>query len=45
MADLEYKVVIGLEIMSPVFTEEKLLWIARMYEMKTDWNDNKPPVG
>ena len=35
---------IGLQIMSPVFTEEKLLRIARMFELKTDWHDRKPPV-
>jgi aspartyl-tRNA(Asn)/glutamyl-tRNA(Gln) amidotransferase subunit A len=35
---------IGLQIMSPAFTEEKLLRIARMYEMKTDWHTRKPAV-
>ena len=33
---------IGLQIMSPVFTEEKLLRIARMYERQTDWDKKKP---
>jgi aspartyl-tRNA(Asn)/glutamyl-tRNA(Gln) amidotransferase subunit A len=35
---------IGLQIMSPAFTEDKLLRIARMYEMQTDWHTRKPAV-
>jgi aspartyl-tRNA(Asn)/glutamyl-tRNA(Gln) amidotransferase subunit A len=33
---------IGLQILSPTFTEDKLLRIARMYELKTDWHKIKP---
>ncbi len=33
---------IGLQILSPTFTEEKLLRIARMYELKTDWHKRRP---
>ncbi len=35
---------IGLQILSPAFTENKLLRIARMYEMQTDWHTKKPTV-
>jgi aspartyl-tRNA(Asn)/glutamyl-tRNA(Gln) amidotransferase subunit A len=35
---------IGLQILSPAFTEDKLLRIARMYEMQTDWHTRKPIV-
>ncbi len=35
---------IGLQIMTPAFTEEKLLRIARMFEAATDWHAKKPPV-
>jgi len=35
---------IGLQIMSPPFTEDKLLRISRMYEMQTDWHTRKPAV-
>ena len=35
---------IGLQILSPAFTEDKLLRIARMYEMQTDWHTRKPAV-
>lgn len=33
---------IGLQILAPAFSEEKLLRIARMYEKQTDWNKKKP---
>jgi len=33
---------IGLQILTPVFSEDKLLRIARMFEKKTDWNKKKP---
>ena len=32
---------IGMQIMTPNFTEDKLLRIARMFEAKTDFNDRK----
>jgi len=35
---------IGLQILSPAFTEDKLLRIARMYEMQTDWHTRKPSL-
>jgi len=35
---------IGLQILSPAFTEDKLLRIARMFEKRTDWHTRKPPV-
>jgi aspartyl-tRNA(Asn)/glutamyl-tRNA(Gln) amidotransferase subunit A len=35
---------IGLQILSPVFTEDRLLRIARMYEAKTDWYEKKPEI-
>jgi aspartyl-tRNA(Asn)/glutamyl-tRNA(Gln) amidotransferase subunit A len=35
---------IGLQIMSPAFTEDKLLRISRMYEMQTDWHTREPAV-
>ena len=35
---------IGLQILSPAFTEDKLLRIARMFEAKTDWHTKKPTV-
>jgi aspartyl-tRNA(Asn)/glutamyl-tRNA(Gln) amidotransferase subunit A len=35
---------IGLQILSPAFSEEKLLRIARMYEMQTDWHQKKPAM-
>ena len=35
---------IGLQILSPPFTEDKLLRIARMYEMQTEWHTRKPTV-
>ena len=35
---------IGLQIMTPAFTEEKLLRIARMFEKQTDWHMRKPGI-
>jgi aspartyl-tRNA(Asn)/glutamyl-tRNA(Gln) amidotransferase subunit A len=35
---------IGLQILSPAFTEDKLLRIARMFESKTDYHTKKPDV-
>ncbi len=35
---------IGLQILSPAFTEDKLLRIARMYEARTDWQKKKPAI-
>jgi aspartyl-tRNA(Asn)/glutamyl-tRNA(Gln) amidotransferase subunit A len=35
---------IGLQILSPAFTEDKLLRIAGMFEAKTDWHTKKPTV-
>ena len=33
---------IGLQILTPAFSEAKLLRIARMYEARTDWHTKKP---
>jgi len=35
---------IGLQILSPAFTEDKLLRIARMLEANTDWYKKKPEI-
>jgi len=35
---------IGLQILSPVFAEDKLLRIARMFEKETDWHSKKPSL-
>ena len=35
---------VGLQILAPVFGEEKLLRIARMYEKETDWHKRVPPA-
>jgi len=35
---------VGLQILSGVFTEARLLRIARMYERETDWASRAPPV-
>jgi len=35
---------IGLQILAPAFAEEKLLRIARMFEMQTDWHRKKPAM-
>jgi len=35
---------IGLQILSPAFTEDRLLRIARMYEKQTDWHTRKPAL-
>ncbi|MCK5269509.1 MAG: Asp-tRNA(Asn)/Glu-tRNA(Gln) amidotransferase GatCAB subunit A, partial [Sedimentisphaerales bacterium] len=36
---------IGLQIMTPAFTEDKLLRIARMFEKETDYHDHRPNFG
>ena len=36
---------IGLQILSPAFSEEKLLRIARMFESATDYHEKRPPMG
>ena len=35
---------IGLQILSPAFSEDKLLRIARMYEKETDWHKKRPSI-
>jgi len=35
---------IGLQILSPAFSEDKLLRIARMYEKETDWRKKRPSI-
>ena len=35
---------VGLQILGNVFSEEKLLRVARMYERETDWAGHVPPV-
>ncbi|MEJ2648689.1 MAG: Asp-tRNA(Asn)/Glu-tRNA(Gln) amidotransferase subunit GatA [Sedimentisphaerales bacterium] len=35
---------IGLQILTPTFTEDNLLRIARMYESQTNWNTRTPPI-
>jgi aspartyl-tRNA(Asn)/glutamyl-tRNA(Gln) amidotransferase subunit A len=35
---------IGLQILTPAFTEAKLLRIARMHEARTDWHTKKPAL-
>ncbi len=35
---------IGLQILSPPFTEDKLLRISRMFEKETDWHKTKPAI-
>jgi len=35
---------IGLQILGPVFAEDKLLRIARMFEAQTDWHRRKPAL-
>ncbi len=35
---------VGLQIITPAFGEDKLLRIARMYEMQTDWHKLKPEI-
>jgi aspartyl-tRNA(Asn)/glutamyl-tRNA(Gln) amidotransferase subunit A len=38
------KLPIGLQILTPAFTEEKLLRIARMYESQVDWHPRRPQM-
>ncbi len=35
---------IGLQILSPAFSEDKLLRIARIFEKETDWHRKKPAI-
>jgi aspartyl-tRNA(Asn)/glutamyl-tRNA(Gln) amidotransferase subunit A len=35
---------IGLQILTPAFTEDKLLRIARMFEKETNWHTKTPPL-
>lgn len=35
---------IGLQILTPAFSEDKLLRIARMFEAQTNWHKKKPPI-
>jgi aspartyl-tRNA(Asn)/glutamyl-tRNA(Gln) amidotransferase subunit A len=36
---------IGLQLLGPTFGEEKLLRVARMYELATDWHNQRPALG
>jgi aspartyl-tRNA(Asn)/glutamyl-tRNA(Gln) amidotransferase subunit A len=40
----ENRLPIGLQILAPAFTEDKLLRIARMFEAATDWHTKKPAM-
>ncbi len=40
----EQNLPVGLQIIAPVFAEQKLLRIAKMYESKTDWHKKKPRI-
>jgi len=35
---------IGLQILGPTFSEDRLLRIARMFEKETDWSGRRPPL-
>ncbi len=35
---------VGLQILSPAFSEDRLLRIARMYEKETDWHKKNPAI-
>jgi len=35
---------IGLQILTPAFSEDKLLRIARMFEAQTNWHKKEPPI-
>ena len=35
---------IGLQLLGPTFSEEKLLRVARMYEAATEWHKRRPPL-
>ncbi|HEX2973250.1 MAG TPA: Asp-tRNA(Asn)/Glu-tRNA(Gln) amidotransferase subunit GatA [Tepidisphaeraceae bacterium] len=35
---------IGLQLLGPAFSEQKLLRIARMYEAATDWHNRRPKI-
>ena len=36
---------VGLQVIGPVFGEEKILQVAHAYEQATDWHMRKPPLG
>ncbi|HEX41477.1 MAG TPA: Asp-tRNA(Asn)/Glu-tRNA(Gln) amidotransferase subunit GatA [Phycisphaerales bacterium] len=36
---------IGMQILSPAFSEDRLLRIARMYERQTQWHQRRPDMG
>ena len=40
----ENKLPIGLQILAPAFTEDRLLRIARMFEAATEWHTKKPAI-
>jgi aspartyl-tRNA(Asn)/glutamyl-tRNA(Gln) amidotransferase subunit A len=35
---------IGLQILTPAFSEDRLLRIAKMFESQTDWHRRRPPI-
>jgi aspartyl-tRNA(Asn)/glutamyl-tRNA(Gln) amidotransferase subunit A len=35
---------IGLQLIGPAFSEQRLLRIARMYESATDWSSRRPAL-
>ena len=35
---------IGVQLLGPVFSEAKLLRVARMYESATEWHQKRPPL-
>jgi aspartyl-tRNA(Asn)/glutamyl-tRNA(Gln) amidotransferase subunit A len=35
---------VGLQVLGDVFSEERLLRIARMYEREADWSSRRPPL-
>ncbi len=35
---------IGLQLMGPLFSEERLLQVARLFEQETDWHQRRPPI-
>jgi aspartyl-tRNA(Asn)/glutamyl-tRNA(Gln) amidotransferase subunit A len=43
-SDADKPLPIGLQLLGPTFGEEKLLRIARMYELTTDWHTKRPQL-